>query len=103
MINPNGSNVPQARKLLQEILSGNLGYVDPDVHEQIQEALDLMRRQRPVRVANTQQRIRITPAIKAAVLALAGDLTLSNADIAKRVGLPHCASGRVTEILQGLR
>lgn len=102
MINPNGSNIPEARTLLSSVLAGHAGYVDPDAEDTIKQALDLMTRQKPLRVARTQQRVKIDHIMVIAVKQLAADLALSNADIAERVGLPKCASGRVTEILQGL-
>lgn len=102
MKNPNGSDVPLARDILLNILATNLN-LDADARSGLFKALLLMHRAKPLRVADTQQRKKITPAMKAMIFALAPDTSLSNSDIAVRVGLPACGSGRVSEVLAGLR
>lgn len=100
--NPNGSNIPKARELIKEVLAGDHGWTEPETDGALHVALDLMFREADKRKGRIQQRMPITAAMVRMCRALKEDVTLSNADIAQRIGLPACASGRVSEILQGL-
>ena len=75
-----------------------------ELREEIEEALGKMTRQRPVKQAPVKQRIKITPSVCEDIRRVAASHpTATNAEIAVMVGLPSCGSGRVTEVLQGLR
>lgn len=104
MINPNGSNIPEARSLLEEIIAGQCGCVDREARDRIQAALDLMRRQKAIRICPTQQRIKITAAVRDQAKLLVKQFPhRSLAEIAMAIpGLGPQASGRLSEIMQGL-
>jgi len=95
-----GSNVPLAREILRGISRDD---VMPDAWEQIQEALTLMTRAKTVRKAPNKMRGRITELMKQRIHELAATTNLTCAEIALAVGLPPSASGRVSEVLHGLR
>lgn len=105
MKNPNGSDIPFARNLISGVIV-NLrnGNMTPEVAANwLEIAHAKLTRQKALRQAKKQQTMPITEQMKADIRYLASDDRLSNADIAELVGLPKCASGRVTEVLQGLR
>lgn len=103
MKNPNGMDTIEARKLLWELRQDLAALEMTGFVQRIDNILPKLYKQKRMRQGRVQQRIKIDAAVKAVILAHAGFDGLSNADIAVRAGLPPCASGRVSEVLQGLR
>lgn len=99
MKNPNGSDIPGARELIEQIIYRSS---DAGIVTLAREALAKMTRQKPVRVARSNQP-KITEAMKEQVRHLLQTTDLSQADIAIEVGLPPSALGRISEIQAGLR
>jgi len=91
------SDIPRARGILEGLLR-NYQLPQP-VQLAIAKALSLMQRDPPISRARGKA-VAITPALKARVRALSAQ-GLSQAEIARRVGLPN--AGRVSEILNGKR
>lgn len=104
MKNPLGSNIPQARHNVSDAIKAIAAGDIDEAMDLLDEALPLMYRQAPLKMAPVKQRIKITKEVCDQIRLLAAthpDWT--NAEIAVAVGLPSCGSGRVTEVLQGLR
>lgn len=98
-----GSNIPKARSIIQ-------GLIDDIAPERgfklyvLHEALALMTRAPAKRRARPQPNSStVTPEQKARILELAQNRNMTCAHIATAVGLPSSASGRVSEVLHGLR
>jgi len=94
------SDIPYAREILSEIVFDK--DTPPILGERIFYAMGFMTRDSAVRKARVQMPP-LTYKMKSKIHQLAKDRNLSCADIAVRVGLPPCASGRVSEVLHGLR
>lgn len=103
MRNPNGSDIFVVRRIIADLINGKYGTIDDVASTHLAFAYIKSFRASPLRKADIQQRIPITVKMKQDIFSVSGDMSLSNADIAELVGLPKCASGRVTEVLQGLR
>jgi len=94
------SDIPFAREVLEELLVN--GGLDTEAKVGIRIALGNMTRDSAVRKARVQMPP-LTFKMKVLIKRMAKDRSLSCADIAVAVGLPPCASGRVSEVLHGLR
>jgi hypothetical protein len=98
MNNPIGSNIPKAREILNTALN-NYPNAPREVRLAIARALELMVRA-PACKKTPPVEVRITRQMRARIYKLAR-AKLSHHKIANAVGLPN--SGRVSEILNGLR
>lgn len=94
------SDIPGARRILQGLLTDCV--LGPHVRDCIREVISKMTREPAIRRARSQM-TPITDTQKLAMKVLSRNTHLTCADIAIRVGLPSSASGRVSEVLNGLR
>jgi hypothetical protein len=90
------SNIPQARNILKELLSNK--YLAAPFRAELRKALRLMTRTEIVR-QTPHKRHPPTSEQKQKILHLAKTTKLSQAEIARKVGLGSQAGGRVSEIL----
>lgn len=100
MINPNGSNIPQARETLHGILRVWAGALPMTVVHDINDALSLMSRAKPVRRSAVKHRGWADPLLKQEIqhcLAAHTDWSLQQVSI-------HCNTNtaRVSEVATGL-
>lgn len=95
------SNVPKARRILRELLTNE--WIGERIKTEIRAALRVMTRRPHVRETPRIMNGGVTKAQRQRVLILAKNTELSQAEIARRVGLGAQAGGRVSEILHGMR
>lgn len=94
------SDIPRARKLLQQVLTRERA-LDKVSVQLIKRALTLMQREKYVRRPVSSKRQRIDSDLRRQIRYLAVHTRLSQHQIANRLGLG--SSGRVSEVLHGKR
>lgn len=92
------SDIPEARRILERVLDA--GGIPIHARTNIEQALDLMKREPPVRKTEVKS-VPMTPALAAQIRSYAAiHPTASNQQIGERFSVN---TGRVSEALNGLR